>query len=251
MLLIACVGTYTLWQRSNYLRAMPQSSPSVAASVHKSATITLPGANPIVLADYDSSNPASLWVVVNKQRPISADYVPVDLTLPPVLTRADKTQEEQSVRQVIVKPLYEMFAEAQKNGLSPMVSSGYRSATLQKAYFDGYVQQGGIDYARSFSALSGTSEHQTGLAVDISTSDKRCYLEADCFISLLESQWLAQHAYQFGFILRYPNGKEGITGYHYEPWHYRYVGKDLADALFKSGLTLDEALPYIEKAAKQ
>lgn len=249
-LAIVGAGLALLWdQRRNEPAVRTQPVVTEKKEALPPVTFTLPGAaKPVEMRDEDYTQPDALWVVVNKQRPIPTDYVPKDLVLPSVLTRADKTQEEQSVRKVIAAQVKELFDAAEAEGLPLLMASGYRSAALQKSYFDSYVRTYGLEYAQAYSALPGTSEHQTGLAIDISTSDRRCYLEDRCFINLPEGKWLAENAHKYGFILRYPEGKEAITGYNFESWHYRYVGKELATALFESGLVLDEALPYFEKA---
>jgi D-alanyl-D-alanine carboxypeptidase len=128
-----------------------------------------------------------------------------------------------------------------------MIGSGYRPASLQKIYFDSYASSAGIEAANQYVAYPGQSEHQTGLAVDITTVSRNCYL-TECFADTSDGQWLANNSYKYGFTLRYPKGKESITGYQYEPWHFRYVGIDLATALYESELTLDEAWQYLQEA---
>jgi D-alanyl-D-alanine carboxypeptidase len=209
--------------------------------------ITLPGAKPIkaIIEDYLSTD--SIWAIVSKTHPISVDYVPPSLKIPDVLTRTDKSDEERSVRYTIETPLKEMFAAASAAGNSLMIGSGYRSAALQKVYFDSLASSVGEDTANQSIARPGQSEHQTGLAVDITASSLNCYLD-DCFADTPDGKWLVANSYKYGFILRYPEDKVAITGYRYEPWHFRYVGVDLATALHESGMTLDEAWPYILKA---
>lgn len=99
----------------------------------------------------------------------------------------------------------------------------------------------GEEYARKYVAEPGHSEHQTGLTMDVSGSTGECAAD-ECFAGTPEAQWLADHAVTFGFIIRYPLGKEAITGYHYEPWHLRYVGVTVSTAIAASGLTLEEYL---------
>src|SRR5690606_32371893 len=93
--------------------------------------------------------------------------------------------------------------------------------------------------ARTYSALPGTSEHETGLSIDITGKDGTCAAE-DCFGKKPEAKWLAEQAQNFGYIIRYPKGKETITGYKYEPWHIRYVGEKIAKEITKKGITLEE-----------
>lgn len=209
--------------------------------------ISLPGAQKIraIVQDYTLND--SLWAIASKTHALSIDYVPSPISIPNVETRTDKSADEQSVRTDIVNDLEKMFAQAKTDGHNVMIGSGYRSAALQTLYYNNAVNSSGVDVANQYVALPGKSEHQTGLAVDISTSSRECYLDR-CFATTSDGLWLAENAYKYGFILRYPEGKESITGYNYEPWHFRYVGVDLATALYESKLTLDEAWPYLEKA---
>jgi D-alanyl-D-alanine carboxypeptidase len=209
--------------------------------------ITLPGADRIraIVEDYD--HPNSIWMLVNKTKSIPLTYIPEGLLLPDVAERTDKTIEERSVRSDVAEPLKTMFVAAGADGHDLMIGSAYRSAALQKVYFDSYAAASGAEAANQYSAHPGESEHQTGLSVDISTLSRNCYLD-ECFTSTPDGQWLATNAHEYGFTLRYPKGKEIITGYQFEPWHYRYVGVDLATALYQSGLTLDEAWPLLQAA---
>jgi D-alanyl-D-alanine carboxypeptidase len=209
--------------------------------------VSLAGAETIraLVDDYEHSS--SIWTLVNKDRALSIDYIPPELITLKLATRTNSTPDEKRLRQTIEAPLTEMFAAAAKDGHMLMVGSGYRSAVTQESLFNTYVARVGYDEANRYSAHPGHSEHQTGLALDISTVSQQCYL-AECFIGTADGQWLADNAYKFGFHLRYPKGKEATTGYNFEPWHYRYVGIDLATALHKSNLTLDEAWPQLESA---
>lgn len=209
--------------------------------------ITLPGADTIEALRDDYLASDSLWKVVNKERDVPFSYVPQDLTALTVPVRSGATGDERTVRQVLLEPLTQMFAAAEAEGHYLMVGSAYRSAATQAQLFASYVAASGEAEASQYSARSGHSEHQLGLAVDISTLSQKCYL-SECFTSTPDGQWLAKNAYRFGFTLRYQEGKEAITGYNFEPWHYRYVGVPLATALQQSQLTLEEALPYLEAA---
>ncbi len=209
--------------------------------------INLPGAETIRAIVQDYSLPDSLWVLVNKNNSLPTNYIPSPIKIPDVATRTDKSQDERSVRTDIEEPLKKMFAQAAKEGVSLIIGSGYRSAALQKIYFDNLAASVGTIVANTAIAFPGQSEHQTALAVDISASSMECYL-SECFDSTTDGLWLSQNSYKYGFILRYPKDKESITGYQYEPWHFRYVGIDLATALYESQLTLEEAWDYIEAA---
>ena len=129
----------------------------------------------------------------------------------------------------------EMARAAWNDGISLWICSGFRSYEYQKTLYNGYVSMYGKDATDTFSARPGHSEHQTGMAMDI--------IEASsAFEGTPAAIWLAENCYKYGFIIRYPKGKENITGYKYEPWHIRYLGKDTAWAVYNSGLTLEEYL---------
>ena len=113
--------------------------------------------------------------------------------------------------------------------------SGYRSYDYQAQLYNGYVARDGKEAADRYSAQPGKSEHQTGLAFDVGSIDNN-------YGETAAGRWLAAHCADYGFILRYPPGKEHITGYMYEPWHIRYVGASTARAIMSSGLTLEEYL---------
>ncbi|WP_172372627.1 D-alanyl-D-alanine carboxypeptidase family protein [Sporosarcina jiandibaonis] len=131
-----------------------------------------------------------------------------------------------------------MSAAAKKHGFQLTAFSTYRSYSVQKQLYAGYVARDGKAEADRFSARPGTSEHQTGLAFDISEVGKY----SNRFNESNATKWLAKNSYKYGFIVRYPEGKEHITGYMYEPWHFRYLGVDAATKIYKSGLTLEEYL---------
>lgn len=117
---------------------------------------------------------------------------------------------------------------AKEDNLDIYISSGYRSYSKQSTIYDRYVKQDGKEEADAFSARPGHSEHQSGLAVDLNIIN-------DSFANTKEAKWLAENCYKYGFILRYPKGKSNETGYKYEPWHFRYVGVDLASKLYNNG----------------
>ena len=125
--------------------------------------------------------------------------------------------------------------DAAKEGLNIYLSSGYRSYLYQQGIYNNYVSWYGKAKADTFSARAGHSEHQTGLAIDVNSID-------DSFAGTPEAIWLENHAHEYGFIIRYPKGKENITGYKYEPWHIRYLGVEKATDVYNSGLTLEEYL---------
>ncbi len=131
-----------------------------------------------------------------------------------------------------------MFAAAQADGLFIDIGSGYRSYETQEAIHNRYISSYGVEYTKAVSAEPGHSEHQTGLAADL-YGENGHYLERE-FETTPEFAWLQEHAAEYGFILRYQKGKTWATGYIYEPWHYRYVGVEIAKILEESGLTVEE-----------
>ncbi|MCC3267157.1 M15 family metallopeptidase [Arthrobacter gengyunqii] len=181
----------------------------------------------------DIDNPASIAVVVNKQRPLNpVVYVPADL----VAVEGQYLRAEAAAS-------YARFAEAAaSDGVAVVAASGYRSHDSQAGLYAGYVAQYGQEIADSISARPGHSEHQTGLAVDIAVPDGSCSFQA-CFEETDAGRWAAENAHRFGFILRYPDGGSETTGYTYEPWHLRFVGPDIAEGMrTDSTATLEEYL---------
>lgn len=154
-------------------------------------------------------------LIANKTYGLPQDFAPGDLS------------EE-------VKEAFDLLQKAAaKEGLNLYISSGYRSYTRQQTLYNNYVSKDGKEQADTYSARAGHSEHQSGLCFDLNTID-------DSFANTPESKWLEKHAQEYGFIIRYPKGKEVQTGYQYEPWHLRYLGVDLATKVYNSGLCLEE-----------
>lgn len=139
------------------------------------------------------------------------------------------------VNKEALKNLKKMQADAKALGLNIPLVSGYRSYETQEKLYNKYVKKDGENKANTYSAKPGESEHQTGLAFDIGSVDRS-------FANTIEAKWLAENAYLYGFIIRYPKGKTDITGYIYEPWHVRYLGEKKAKDVYLSGLTLEEYL---------
>lgn len=139
------------------------------------------------------------------------------------------------LRSVAFEPLKEMIDEAKKDGIKLFVVSGYRTMKQQNYLFNNSVKKNGIDHALVYSAKKGHSEHQLGLAVDLNTTQ-------NSFEKTKQYKWLKQNSYKYGFIERYPKGKEFITGYAFEPWHYRYLGVDIATKIFEENITYEEYL---------
>lgn len=127
-----------------------------------------------------------------------------------------------------LKAFNKMKEEAKKEGLNIYISSGFRSYATQKTIYNNYVKRDGKEEADTYSARPGYSEHQTGLAFDVNTI-------SSAFDNTKEAKWLSANCYKYGFILRYPKGKDNETGYMYESWHFRYVGENLASKLYNNG----------------
>jgi D-alanyl-D-alanine carboxypeptidase len=187
------------------------------------------------------AEPASITVLVNKNFALPKNYEPEDLVYPDVPFIFKEKVDKRKMRSVAAKALEKLFAGAEKDDIQLAGASAYRSYATQKLLFNRYVKQDGYEKARTYSALPGTSEHETGLAIDVSGIDGKCAAE-DCFAGTKEAKWLSEHAAEYGFIVRYPAGKDAITGYKYEPWHLRYVGIDIAKEITESGSTLENYL---------
>ena len=128
-----------------------------------------------------------------------------------------------------------MQAAAEEEGLDLYIASGFRSYELQASLYQRYCNEDGQAAADTYSARPGHSEHQSGLAIDLNSI-------SSSFAYTAEGQLVAEHCWEYGFILRYPADKVSVTGYMYEPWHIRYVGRDNAAAIWQSGLCLEEYL---------
>lgn len=140
--------------------------------------------------------------------------------------------------------LNKMIEDAKKEKLKLVMFSGFRSSERQTQLYNNYVSKDGVREADTYSARPGYSEHQTGLAFDIGGADSN-YWVSEKLGDTTEGKWMMKNAHLYGFIFSYPKGKEKITGYQYEPWHLRYVGKEVAEKIYQSGETLDEYLGTI------
>ena len=190
---------------------------------------------------YSTTDPTSIWVVVNKKHPLNPKtHVPSELSTPSVKLRLGSGEEQMKFRKLAQADLAGMFNAARADGVNLVFGSGYRSYALQKQFYDGYVAKDGQDKADTYSARPGYSEHQTGLAVDLTSPSGQCHLEI-CWENTLEGKWIAANAYKYGFIMRYPPDTQDVTGYQYEPWHLRYVGKELSSEMHDQKVqTLEE-----------
>ena len=192
--------------------------------------------NPYYTNTKPSDNLNTNLLLVNKYNYLTEDYVPSNL-------ENISTTYARSGMQLVkeAKEAFETLSEnAKKDGMNVIAMSSYRSYDYQVNLYNNYVAQDGKEAADKYSARPGYSEHQTGLAVDVYNLD----LPYTSFEETEEFTWMQENAYKYGFILRFPKDKVDITGYQYESWHYRYVGKKVAKEIKDNNLTLEE---YIAK----
>lgn len=216
--------------------ATPTSKPSSSPATSPAASNTPPTKNGAIQV---IAKPESITVLVNKQNALPSSYEPTDLVYPNIAFTFTEKNDKRKMRQVAATAIEKLFAGAAKDGIQLAGVSAYRSYATQKALFESYVKKDGEEKAKTYSAVPGTSEHETGLAIDVSGSNGKC-AAADCFGGTKEAVWLEKHANEYGFIIRYPQGKAAITGYQYEPWHLRYVGADIAKEIQSKNLTMEE-----------
>ncbi|MEH7109701.1 M15 family metallopeptidase [Bacillus sp. JJ1764] len=183
--------------------------------------------------------PSSIGVIVNKKIYLPKNYVPKDLIYPNTTFLFKEKVEKRKLRREAALQLEKMFTAAKKDGINLSGVSGYRSYATQTVVFNNYVKRDGYQKAITYSAIPGTSEHQTGLAIDVSGTDGKCAVTS-CFAATKEAKWLEKNSANYGYIIRFPKGKEHVTGYKYEPWHIRYVGTGIAKDMQARGLTLEE-----------
>lgn len=237
-IVLAIIILSFIWLYSRPLKILAPTPDTV--EIPKITPPAIPNATIFDKKQYSLSDPNSNWVIVNKHLPLNpVTYVPPDLITPNVLLRSSTSSSEMMTRNAVALALENMFALASSQNIKLMLASGYRSYNLQTTVYANEISANGQLNADKQSARPGHSEHQTGLAVDIEPANRQCELSV-CFADLPEGKWLAQHASDYGFIIRYPDGQQSIVGYTYEPWHIRYVGKELAKEVSNSKLTLEQ-----------
>lgn len=217
-----------LVQKQNESFAQSQSLPVASLAAHS---------YPRMMFD----NPASVFVIVNKHRPITpAGFQPLDL----VEVKESKSLENSRGHKLSLpaaEALESMALEMQKQGQGKLtLNSGFRSYKAQDSLYKGIVKSQGETQALLKAAKASFSEHQTGLAADISFPSQGCAVMT-CFGNTKAGKWISENSWRFGFVVRYKLGTEAITGYSYEPWHLRYVGLEVAKLYSESGMkTLEE-----------
>ena len=182
-------------------------------------------------------------ILVNKQNLLDKNYVPDNLIF------SDNNENnfhkyvdpnsKPCIKEEVFYAFQQLQASAASEGLYIIIDSGYRSYEYQQKVWDYNVEKHGIEHTQQFVAPPGASEHQTGLAVDIAVIINNKY-DDNINEDYNEYKWMINNAHKYGFILRYPKGKESLTGYNFEPWHFRYVGYDLATKLHDEDITLEE-----------
>lgn len=187
-----------------------------------------------------------LFILVNKdpENHLDPSYVPEDLE-PIRYFAEDRNKYTRFMRAEAADAFHRLVEAAAEDGIDIVMTTAYRSYDFQQILWDNYVAQKGEEEANKTSARPGESEHQTGLAVDLSTSEID-YRNSSDFADTKAGHWVAEHAHEYGFILRYPEDKTDITGYSYEPWHIRYVGLTAAADIYENGLTLEEYLEQLD-----
>ena len=175
-------------------------------------------------------------MLVNKYYKLTKDFKLDDIV--PISNQF--AYEGNEIRKHVYERYRSMWNAAKEEGLLLIVNSSYRDYETQDAVWKDYAEANGEEWADNKAARAGSSEHETGLALDIVTNN----VIMNEFENTEEFKWLQDNAYKYGFILRYPKGKENITGYEYESWHYRYVGEEVAKEILDLDITFDEYYAY-------
>ena len=190
---------------------------------------------------YSDSKPADtskgMYTLVNKYNYLASNYVPKDL----VKVSKDYTRNDTTVVKIAYENFVKMVEAAKLEGLTIKATTCYRNYNFQSALYYKYVKADGVKKADTYSARPGYSEHQLGYSLDVTNGN---FVAFEDFEKTKEYEWLKDNSYKYGFILRYPKDKEYITGYMFEPWHYRYVGNDIAEYIYKNNITYEEYYAY-------
>lgn len=238
VVLIAAAGLAVAWWFRPAPQGTAQSPPAVDSDVSPTPT-PLAAAQPAPRPSPVPPTPPpadDLLVWVNQSRSLPPDYEPPDLV---AITGVPAVNPGLRLRAVALEALRRLVAAAHAEGLQLVVSSAYRSYQTQVATFNYWVRVLGEARAARVSARPGHSEHQLGTTVDL-TSPRVNYQLSEAFGQTPEGRWLQANAHRFGFVMSYPAGQEEITGYDYEPWHYRYVGVEVATWVHEAGISLEE-----------
>ena len=188
--------------------------------------------------DIDTDTTKDTLLIVNKYYTLSKDYKIDDFV---TISNNYSWGTNQKTRQVVYDAYLEMWEAAKENGIYLMVNSSFRSYEEQDALYKKYTKEYNQRYADGIAARPGHTEHSTGLCLDIFSKANPSRAK---FTESTDFEWLKNNAHKYGFILRYPEGKENITGYNAESWHYRYVGVEVATFIYENDLTFDEYYAY-------
>ena len=188
-------------------------------------------------------DPTDILILVNKYN--KAPSVPLALVRPDVTPTRPELSENIYMRPEAAEALEALFEGAQQDGIILYATSGFRSYSTQKAIFERKLERMSEKAANASVAKAGYSEHQTGLAMDVEGHSSLGAGLVEDFGKTPEGIWLAEHCHEYGFIIRYPEGKRDITGYIYEPWHIRYVGKEHAARIAELDITFEEYILLI------
>ena len=223
-------GSKTGFVSTKYLKVTKVAVKPVTKAKAKPAAKPKPKAKATVYAAPSTKTPGKYVdgvLIVNKKHKLPSTYNP-------------------GVSSLAQKGVNNMVADAKKSGITLKTISTFRTYSYQTTLYNNYVKKHGKTKADRFSARPGYSEHQTGLAFDFGGTNQKHWLE-ESFAGTKEGKWLNANAHKYGFILRYQKGKESITGYMYEPWHFRYIGSEKATKVKSSGKTLEEYLKIVGK----
>ena len=221
---------------SDQVGQIPESIQNIAAQVQ---------AKPVTIFDppkYSIDEADSIWVVINKQRQISPlRYKPENLVFPAFPRPKVQNPFGLQLREEAALATVELAAAMRAAGKGTLIlNSGFRTYKTQKSLYERTKAARGLAIAEKLSARPGHSEHQLGLAADFSARGQGCVILV-CFGNTDAGRWLADNAHEYGFILRYSKGYKPVTGFQYEPWHFRYVGVELAMEMKTKGIkTLEE-----------
>ena len=184
-------------------------------------------------------------ILVNKKHRLEKRERPEDLKQVEQAVK-DRPKKQQKLRVAAAAAFRRLSAAGEKEGCTIRLTTGYRSYAYQKKLYEQYVKTDGRKKADQYSARPGHSEHETGLCADVSAPSVD-YRLTKKLAKTKEGKWLARNAHKYGYIIRYPKGRQDITGYQYEPWHIRYVGKEAAKEIYEKDLTLEEYLGDVDK----
>jgi LAS superfamily LD-carboxypeptidase LdcB len=231
ILILLCFATLGCNQ---YKKIAPSENKQVQTDKKTSLTdISLVDGKPTV------KNPTDTLVLINKERNLPSDWSPDDLIIPNVSFPFKEDTPVKYLRKAAAEALEDLFEQAKSENINLCAISGYRSFETQQRIYNNEVKLYGQEQASKAVAFPGQSEHQTGLAMDVSSPSMN-YTLRESFGDSVEGKWLKEHAKDYGFIIRYPKDKEDITGYSYEPWHIRYVGEEVASSIMNNNITLEE-----------